>query len=737
MKRTTGSVHTDIYIYIYIYIILTNFLFEITSPIKLIILQKTPIFKDFFVRWRNRSFWMGLNTAAGGLVLLVSVVLSGVLINAGDMVFAATHTLTLATSGAQSIDVSSTGTGTAISADNITVTTTCRAGYNLSLSTSVSNNNLYLNGDSTNNTAGTYFSPSDGTTALSQADNTWGYYLPASGGNAPTANTVFNPVPILDSPVTLKTPAQTASATDISDSFSVYYGVSVSSDMAFGAYKMISGNDDGALVDGSLVYYATLAEDCMKYTVVFNPTSTAGGTTVSGTGTMSNQTIFEDVATPLTTNGFTAPSGYEFIGWNTAQDGTGTSYTNGQSVTNLTTVGSTITLYAQWDTPCAGGYICYEANGNNVVGTMGNQTVSSTATSITLLASNYSRANYGFAGWNTKADGSGTNYGPQETITFAAGQYFTTGLKLYANWIASAGNIQNWSGCSSLASGAVTALTDQRDNQTYAIAKLADGKCWMIENLRLDNTAELTLANTNNPLNNGTNVTLKHNYTDTDTYNTLSATSDVAYDADTAPDGWCTLNSSACDDQSRLRTDNTVNRATYTSGQIVSNQNANTYSYGNYYNWYSATAGRGTYSFSTNNNSVAGDLCPAGWRLPKGGNKTRIESDGDNEFWNLAVVALNNGTLPANYSSSTYPYYTGTEAGPVDKALRTYPNNYLYSGGVNGGSVGNRGSVGYFWSSTAYGSSYAYYLYLYSSNVYPGTNSYSKYDGRSVRCVAQ
>ena len=38
----------------------------------------------------------------------------------------------------------------------------------------------------------------------------------------------------------------------------------------------------------------------------------------------------------------------------------------------------------------------------------------------------------------------------------------------------------------------------------------------MIENLRLDNTAQLTLANTNNPLNDGTNVTLKHNYIDTD-----------------------------------------------------------------------------------------------------------------------------------------------------------------------------------------------------------------------------
>ena len=30
------------------------------------------------------------------------------------------------------------------------------------------------------------------------------------------------------------------------------------------------------------------------------------------------------------------------------------------------------------------------------------------------------------------------------------------------------------------------ALTDARDNNTYTVARLADGKCWMTENLRLD-----------------------------------------------------------------------------------------------------------------------------------------------------------------------------------------------------------------------------------------------------------
>ena len=44
--------------------------------------------------------------------------------------------------------------------------------------------------------------------------------------------------------------------------------------------------------------------------------------------------------------------------------------------------------------------------------------------------------------------------------------------------------------------GEVKALKDQRDNNVYTVAKLADGNCWMIENLRLDaaNSSDRTKA---------------------------------------------------------------------------------------------------------------------------------------------------------------------------------------------------------------------------------------------------
>ena len=67
--------------------------------------------------------------------------------------------------------------------------------------------------------------------------------------------------------------------------------------------------------------------------------------------------------------------------------------------------------------------------------------------------------------------------------------------------------------------------------------------------------------------------------------------------------------------------------------------------------------------------------------------------------------------------------------------MRAYPNNFVYSGNVRGGSVNYRGSSGNFWSSTAYSSGYAYYLTLDSSYVYPGTYGDIKYLGWAVRCV--
>ena len=357
---------------------------------------------------------------------------------------------------------------------------------------------------------------------------------------------------------------------------------------------------------------------------------------------------------------------------------------------------------------CPANTICYAPNALDVTDTMGDQTRNyndntnaiTSNMSVNLWPSNFKRDGYGFAGWNTELDGSGTMYGPNENITTPS-TMGTEGLALYATWVQSAGYMQNWDGCSSMNIGDVTALSDLRDNDTYAVAKLADGKCWMIENLRLDNTATLTTANTNNPLNNGTDVTLKN--TDGTTTNHLSASTNPTTTA------WCVNYNSACYDQSMLFTGNTTNSVTNMTTPTNMSQftGQNIYSYGNYYNWYSATAGRGTYSKSSGN--TEGDICPAGWHLPTGNT--------GGEFYAISTQA-NSGS-------------TSSSAG-----LMAYPNNFVYSGDVGGPNVYGRGIGGYYWSSTANNSIFAYSLYFGSSYVYPGTSGYNiKFSGFMARCV--
>lgn len=60
-----------------------------------------------------------------------------------------------------------------------------------------------------------------------------------------------------------------------------------------------------------------------------------------GSGSMANQTA--SAAAALTSNTFARP-GYQFAGWNTAANGTGTAYANGASYP----FSADVTLYAQW-----------------------------------------------------------------------------------------------------------------------------------------------------------------------------------------------------------------------------------------------------------------------------------------------------------------------------------------------------------------------------------------------------
>lgn len=77
------------------------------------------------------------------------------------------------------------------------------------------------------------------------------------------------------------------------------------------------------------------------YTVVYHGNGATGGST-------SNSSHTYNTAKNLTNNGYSR-SGYDFLGWNTSSSASSPSYSNGQSVSNLTaTNGGTVNLYAIW-----------------------------------------------------------------------------------------------------------------------------------------------------------------------------------------------------------------------------------------------------------------------------------------------------------------------------------------------------------------------------------------------------
>ena len=249
-----------------------------------------------------------------------------------------------------------------------------------------------------------------------------------------------------------------------------------------------------------------------------------------GEGTMADQVFVFDEAQLLRHNAFTR-DGYNFTGWNTEAAGSGTSYSDRQNVSDLTTtVGATVTLYAQWkaitvtppdnpdnpdnpDTPITPDTytVCFKANGgegkmadqvfkvgeekklskctftrynkafgcwrvqgdpfstysdeqtvcdltnagdtitlyvdwatiivvntnriyfnaNGGEGTMNDMAVPYNETR-NISACTFTRMGYDFTGWNTKADGSGTSYASGQSITP------TQAMTLYAQWTAAA-----------------------------------------------------------------------------------------------------------------------------------------------------------------------------------------------------------------------------------------------------------------------------------------------------------
>lgn len=92
----------------------------------------------------------------------------------------------------------------------------------------------------------------------------------------------------------------------------------------------------------------SLSSNTVSTVIDYNYTIIYDANNDSATGVMGNQICKTDVDCQLVSNAYAA-SGYTFTGWNTAADGSGTSYADLATVKNLAANGESITLYAQWE----------------------------------------------------------------------------------------------------------------------------------------------------------------------------------------------------------------------------------------------------------------------------------------------------------------------------------------------------------------------------------------------------
>ena len=268
-------------------------------------------------------------------------------------------------------------------------------------------------------------------------------------------------------------------------------------------------------------------------------------------------------------------------------------------------------------------------------------------------------------------------------------------------------------------------VIDSRDNTKYHIAKLADGRVWLLDNLALDLTKATVQTKLTSATTNASDTALNYLKNGGRANGEQYPTSGVSKNWT----GSYSYSDPLIDVASKDATSVTLNKSDPLASTVPAVAN---WKYGVYYNYCAASAGSYCYGNGTSYGTppegvnATEDICPAGWRMPTGGD--------DGEYQALAKSII----LAANPSAA----YTGGDFTNTTDDNANYYNTFRtifhapLSGFFYNGSVSYQGLHGFFWSSTRHGSASSgmHYLNVDTTTVGPQRGN-SRRNGYSVRCM--
>ena len=149
---------------------------------------------------------------------------------------------------------------------------------------------------------------------------------------------------------------------------------------------------------------------------------------------------------------------------------------------------------------------------------------------------------------------------------------------------------------------------------------------------------------------------------------------------------------------------------TFYEGQygVYNNDPSNADVYGNLYNWAAVVDDRG--------------VCPDGWHIPT-----------DAEYTVLTDYLGGESVAGGKMKEAGLEYWNSPNAGATNESgFTALPAGYRYS---SNGYYYNIGNYGWFWSSSEYGSNYAWSRLLYYNYSNVGRSSSYKQYGFSIRCL--